>query len=144
MPTNSNTRRFVVDASVAVKWFSLEAESRAARVLLKRGELGEIRLFAPDLLLYEAGNALGKGKGLGAQDITEALETLLSSSIEFLRLNRKIVKYAADFMETYGLTFYDASYAALSYELEAPLISANPKDHKKVREITVKTLKQLI
>ena len=49
-------KKFVVDASVAVKWFVPEIQSAAAERLLDP----EIVLSAPDLILSELGNTLWK------------------------------------------------------------------------------------
>lgn len=46
--------RYVVDASVAVKWLVREPLSHEASLLLT----GEVSLMAPDLLYAEAANAL--------------------------------------------------------------------------------------
>ena len=46
--------RFVVDASVAIKWFVPEIHAEAARRLLREG----ITLLAPDLIWAEVANAL--------------------------------------------------------------------------------------
>lgn len=135
--------QYVVDASVAIKWFAYEENSEIARSLLRSVELETIRIFAPDILLYEIGNALWKGKHFGRQDIADALDVLLDSSIEVRNLDRLLISQSAFFMERYSLTFYDASYAALAYILDIPLISENPKDHGKIKEIDVESLVSL-
>jgi predicted nucleic acid-binding protein len=140
MHTNQKEKQYVVDASVAVKLFCLEEGSSMARAMLEKGQMGKIRLFAPDLLLYEVGNALGRGKRLGGKEIAEALDLLLRSSIEFLELTERIIEHASSFMERYKLTFYDASYAAFAYEWGIPLISANLKDHSKITEVKIQNL----
>jgi predicted nucleic acid-binding protein len=144
MPTKDTTsEQYVVDASVAIKWFADEEKSDIARSLLRNVELKTIRIFAPDILLYEVGNALGKGKHFGSQDVIDALDVLLDSSVEVRNLDRVLIAQSTSFMERYSLTFYDASYAALAHTLGIPLISENPKDHGKIKEIEVKSLASL-
>ena len=144
MPTKDKTgEQYVVDASVAIKWFADEEKSEIARSLLWSAELETIRIFAPDILLYEIGNALGKGKHFGSQDIIDALDVLLDSLVQVRNLDRLLIVQSASFMEKYSLTFYDASYAALAHTLGIPLISENPKDHGKIKEIEVKSLASL-
>lgn len=144
MPTKDKTSgQYVVDASVAIKWFADEEKSDIARNLLRNVELETIRIFVPDILLYEIGNALGKGKHFGRQDIIDALDVLLDSSVEVRNLDRLLIAQSASFMARYRLTFYDASYAALAHILGIPLISENPKDHGKIKEIKVKSLASL-
>ena len=144
MPIKDTTsEQYVVDASVAIKWFADEEKSDIARSLLRNVELKTIRIFAPDILLYEIGNALGKGKHFERQDIVDALDLVLDSSVEVRNLDRLLIAQSTSFMERYRLTFYDASYAALAYTLDIPLISENPKDHGNIKEIEVKSLASL-
>lgn len=134
-PTKRTENSFVIDASVAVKWFSQEIGSVVARDILKSAEMGKTRLFAPDILLYEVGNALWKGKKIEGAKIKKTLLFLRNSVLEFFPLDEAQIEWGVTFMEKYNLTFYDAAYAALSYEWNAPLISANPKDHEKIQEV---------
>jgi len=48
----------VLDASVAVKWFSEEEYTEKALELRERIRVGKERVIVPDLLLYELANAL--------------------------------------------------------------------------------------
>lgn len=130
---------YVIDASVAVKWFCEEPGREAALAISRNAKLGRIGLYAPDLLLYEVGNVLWKGKKFNADQLQRALFSLLQTNIEFFALERDVIEVAALFTATYDITFYDASYAALAYKFGIPLISANPKDHQKIREITVRS-----
>ncbi len=138
--TERRINQYVVDASVAVKWFAREDGSERAREVLRRGEAGEVTLHAPDLLLYEVGNALARGKGVSAASVRDALGLLRQSCIEWHALDEEIIEEAALFTERYGITFYDAAYAALADREDAVLLSANPKDHKQIREVRVQTL----
>lgn len=134
---------FVIDASVAVKWFYQEIESDIADGLLRTLEQEHIQVYAPSLLGYEVGNALGKGKRMIGSAVDKALKTLFSSSIEFVELDERLSEIAVRFMVRYNLTFYDSVYAALAYGLGVPLISANPKDHSKIKDIRVIELKHI-
>lgn len=137
-----NPREFVIDASAVVKWFSREIGHKSAKSLLRKLEIQEIKLFTSDLLLYEVGNALFKGKKFKASQVNEAFFLLKEIPITFLGLDPGRIETSTALMEHYDLTFYDAIYAALSKEFNAPLISANPKDHKRIKEIKVICLKQ--
>jgi predicted nucleic acid-binding protein len=57
--------------------------------------------------------------------------------IELLSLERIYIEHAVHVMEAYDLTFYDAVYAAIAMESGATLLSANIKDHGKIKEINV-------
>ena len=54
----SEIPRYVPDASVAVKWFIEEEDSRSARRLRELFQQGTIDLDAPSLLTYEVASAL--------------------------------------------------------------------------------------
>ncbi len=128
-------KRAVIDASVAVKWFSSETGTDAAQRILASSFYRECTLYAPDLLFYEIGNALGRGKGMDKEKIFSALGILFDSPIEFIRLDRTMMQMTTHMMTAYGLTFYDAAYGAIAHTLGVPLITANPKDHGKIGEI---------
>lgn len=130
-------KRAVIDASVAVKWFSAEIHAGAAQRILASAFRRDCILSAPDLLFYEVGNALGRGKRMGEEKIFASLGVLFGSPIEFVRLDRTMMQAAARFMIAYGLTFYDAAYGALAHILGIPLITADPKDQGKIGEIRV-------
>ncbi|MDR3642806.1 MAG: type II toxin-antitoxin system VapC family toxin [Candidatus Doudnabacteria bacterium] len=138
MPTEITTehiKRVVIDASIAVKLFSEEAGTTQAENLLARCFAGSAELFAPDLLIYEVVNALGKGKKFSAGEITEAIEDLYNSRIQIFPPDTLLTSTAVEIMTRHNLTFYDASYAALSKILNIPLLSADARAHKKIPDI---------
>ncbi len=63
---------WVVDASVAVKWFVPEVHSGDARRLL----VEDHALMAPELLMPEVGNILGKKHRIGELEAVEAHDIL--------------------------------------------------------------------
>jgi len=65
---------FVVDASVAVKWFVAETDSLVADEL----SASDHRLFAPRLILTEVANALGRKAMAGLMSAAEACAYLRS------------------------------------------------------------------
>lgn len=130
----------VVDASVAVKWFSREHGGVRARSFLRRHIAGTVHLIAPDLLIYEVGNALVRGKQLSARSVRDALAILQQSGVEMVPLTEAMIARAAEWCEAKRLTFYDAAYLAVAAEFSIPLLSANPKDQGVVEGIEVKKL----
>lgn len=137
------TISFVIDASVAVKWFSLEPHRRQAIKVLQGLERKKYEVTAPELLLYEIINALWKGKKLEIQSIKKAINDLSETEIRLQQLDKFLAYQAAEFMVKYNLTFYDAVYGALAFLLKIPLISANPKHHQKIKEIKVMALNKI-
>src|SRR3989338_5016773 len=141
--TAERTKRptvYVVDASVAVKWFSDEEGSIRARNFLRRHTDGKIQLVAPDLLLYEVANALARGKQVQASSVVDALALIHTVNIRLVSLTNTTIMQAAQLCNKYRLTFYDAAYTSLAADLGIPLLSADPKGHRHIEEISVKIL----
>ena len=116
--------RYVVDASVAVKWLVREPLSDQAALLLTKG----ISLMAPDLLFAEAANALWAMRQRGdLQDhqLEEAVQTLRAAPVlvpsTLLQLTPAASRLAADL----GHPVYDCFYLALAIQEKAPLITAD-------------------
>ncbi|MEK7082398.1 MAG: type II toxin-antitoxin system VapC family toxin [Patescibacteria group bacterium] len=137
-------KKAVIDASVAVKWFSDETHTDAAQRILASAFERDRVLYAPDLLWYEIGNALGKGKRMSEEKILAAFGVLFDSPIEFVRLDQTMMHTTIHLMAAYGLTFYDAAYGALAHTLGIPLITANPKDHGKMKEASVVNIEKFL
>jgi predicted nucleic acid-binding protein len=130
-----NTKKYVIDASVAVKWFSIEDGTEKARKVLSQAYEGKAELYAPDILVYEVANALWKGKKYPKEDVQDALETIYDSPMQLLAPDKLLAFSSIQFMANYNLSFYDAVYAGLASILQIPLLTANPKDHARVKEI---------
>ena len=118
--------RYVVDASVAVKWLVREPLSHEASLLLT----GEVSLMAPDLLYAEAANALWamrQRRELTDADFEEAVETLREAPVlvpsTLLQLTAAASRLAADL----GHPIYDCYYLALAIQEKAPLVTAEAR-----------------
>ena len=133
----------VVDASVAVKWFSEEIHTDIAERLLARAHRGSLKLYAPDLLITEVANALWKGKHFDEARITASLQILFDAPIELVAPDRELMVAAVSLMVSHNLTSYDALHVALASFLSIPLFTANPKDHDKVKAIRVVNIARL-
>ncbi|MBI2588306.1 type II toxin-antitoxin system VapC family toxin [Candidatus Berkelbacteria bacterium] len=139
----TNFSKLVIDASVAIKWFSSEIDQDKAVLVLERVYQNKLTLAAPNLLIYEIGNALWKGKKLDEKRILAALDSLYFPSFNLAPLDIGSIKLAISFMTRYDITFYDAAYAGLAYEMGCPLLTANPKHFQKISEIVVIELKEI-
>jgi len=116
-----------IDSSVAVKWFSEEADTGKALALREAAFAGECRLEAPDLLLYEIGNALRFNSRLEAGDVVLALEALIGIGIVFHPAEGPLLSSAVELAFRHGLTVYDGCFVALAGILGVPLITADEK-----------------
>lgn len=124
--------RFVVDASVAVKWFVPEVHSIAALRLLARGQ----ELMAPELIFPEVSNVLWKKRQRDEIDADAALALLR----DFWRLPLKIVQADFDLLhgawhiaEQFNRTFYDSLYVALAVKAECRMVTADLKFYNSLK-----------
>jgi len=118
---------WVVDASVAVKWYVPERFSEQASLLLHAVNAGKVALVAPDLIVAEFGSVLTKKALVGELTREEASEVLHA----FLRVPIELVSSAslalAGFLITSAVncTFYDALYIAAAQASGGRLITAD-------------------
>lgn len=129
-------KRVVIDASVVLKWYLVdEALEEKALSLLEGHYHGRIALVAPELLGYELVNGLviaARRGRIPEPVVSEALEGFWSLDIEMVsawRISQRLVHWC----RSYGLTAYDASYAALTEMKAAGLITADEKLYRAVR-----------
>jgi predicted nucleic acid-binding protein len=66
-----------------------------------------------------------------------AIETIYNSPVQLFPLDKLLAGASVEMMAEYNITFYDASYAALAYIKQIPLLTADVKGHKKIKEIEI-------
>jgi len=129
---------YVVDASVAVKWFSqtgeddIEKALRLQELYLQR----ECALTAPDLIIYELANALRYNPNFDQKDTELALLSLHKMGMELVAPSETLLKKAVEFAYQKNITVYDAIYVALALERRCLLITADTKSYKKIRDFS--------
>ena len=113
----------VVDASVAIKWFILEPDRAAARLLLEPGQ----RLLAPELIVAEVANALWRRVVASEADPRQVAATVASLPRFFGRLFT-LAPLAARAMEIAAELrhpVYDCFYLALAEDENAVVVTAD-------------------
>lgn len=129
----------VVDTSVIIKWLNYVNEKRLkqAHRLLDHLEDGVLDIVVPDLIKYEVGNALLKGKQLQLVEAQDALDAFdqLPLRIISLESNQLIDVYELGYRS--NITFYDASFLYLAQLYRTSLVTDNPKHQKKVKGVRV-------
>jgi len=125
-------QRYVVDASVILKWVlgdEQEPDQHKALDLLNAWVEGRVELLAPSLWEYEAGNFLGRHFPGQAVEKMDLIANLKFSS---LPLTGNMHRLCFEWMARNGVTFYDACYLALAEETGSVLVTADAKFAEKM------------
>jgi len=123
---------FVIDASVAAKWFlPAEGETLAQEALefLRRYATGQIRLIVPDLFWAEFGNIMWKAVRQGRWT-KEAAATAIAAmkkwdlpTVPTLTLVEQAFAVASAFQRS----VYDSLYVALAISSKAVMVTADER-----------------
>lgn len=113
---------WVVDASVALKWFlPVDREPDGA---LARSAIERLTMITTALAIHEVGNVLTRRSGWTADQIAAALGLLLEICGEPVNLTVDDHRAAAHLALEHDLTFYDSSYAVIARRVGRKLLSA--------------------
>jgi predicted nucleic acid-binding protein len=129
-------KNYVIDASVAVKWYIPEPLFEAADQYLQLFKKNQAILWAPDLLIIEVGNVLWKKTrtceitGADARAILHALTAYCP--LKLLPAS-ELMPAALDLALALGLTIYDSLYLALAIAVRAELVTADSEIVKLVK-----------
>jgi predicted nucleic acid-binding protein len=126
---------YVIDASVAVKWFVPELHSQEAAALLDP----TFALHAPDLLFVEVSNALWnktRRRELKPGEARLVLRGLASVPLE-VTPTRQLAAGALDLALEAGCTVYDAVYLALAIHHDCRLVTADQRLGRLIRPKTL-------
>ncbi len=116
---------FVVDASVAIKWFLPENHSEAALRLLTQPHT----LHAPDLIFSEFGNVLWKRvrrNEILKEEADAILEGLRTLNLQ-VQPSQALIPLALEIACGENRTVYDSLYLAAAIALQSPLITADAR-----------------
>jgi predicted nucleic acid-binding protein len=126
---------WVIDSSVAVKWFVLEADSATAIKILESYKRNEINFLAPDLIYAEFGNIIWKKQvfqGFASADADFALREIQKLAIS-LTPATDLFDDAYQIAVKHSRTFYDSLYLALSVRENCKFVTADEKFYNAVR-----------
>jgi len=140
------SERYVVDASVAAKWFlNDEDHVDVAEEYLERLLADDIELHAPSILQYELGHSLIRAqrdgdRPLDANQSYESYQTFTKLPIVFHNLDGNTRLDVLRFAIRHYRGFYDSAYVCLAVNLDCkwltsekryrrPLPSGFPMDH---------------
>jgi predicted nucleic acid-binding protein len=129
------TNEYVLDCSVAAKWFLNDedcvdiAEKYLIALLAEK-----IRLHAPTLLRYELGHVLTKVQRktrdrISSAQASAAYERFSHLPIIFHDLNYQDLLEAVNFATQYHRAFYDSSYMILAMKLDCQYLTSEKRYH---------------
>ncbi len=122
--------RFVLDASVAAKWFLPdEPFSAIALELLRSATAGTTEFIVPDLFFSECGNILWKAarrQRLSGEETLTAIRVI--GDLETLTVPAGgLLEKTLEIARSYDRSFYDSLYIAVALQQQAPLVTADEK-----------------
>lgn len=126
---------YVVDASVILKWVlgdEKEPDQIKAMQLLNAWAAGDAAISAPTLWQYEVGNFLGREV---PEEAKEKMGLLLDLKIRNVELSDNMYQLCFAWMREYRVSFYDASYLAVAYDIQATLVTADERFVRKLGKV---------
>jgi predicted nucleic acid-binding protein len=124
----------VIDASVAVKWYTQEENRDEAIKILQAHMGGEIELTSPTLLAYEVINALRYNPSLTPEDQEKAVAALFLIGIDLKPPTQELMKKATRLANKYDITIYDAVYLSQAILQDTNLVTADKELTEKAQE----------
>jgi len=129
---------FVVDSSVVFKWYRQPGDEDyvpQAVSILERHLHGDIEIHVPGLLFYELGNILWLKETLVSKDALTILRESFALALQIHPIDFLLSEEAFRFAREHEITFYDASFVALSHLLQASFVTADKKLFAKLKNL---------
>ena len=126
---------YILDASVAAKWFTRHDESDREKALALRDlhRTRRCRLAVPEFALLEIINAVRFSPRAKEADTSAALAALRDLDLQREALDFDLLRKATAIAWGYGVALYDAAYVALAEHIGFPLVTADEALIKKMR-----------
>ncbi len=119
----------VLDASIAVKWFSSKSEDNVeiALEIQRQKILNKLEIIVPDLFFLEITNAFLTRSKLSIEDILMIEESLHKMNLKVIYPDYAILSSAIRIAHSCGLTIYDSFYIAVAKFCEVLLLTGDKK-----------------
>jgi len=119
--------RYILDASVAAKWFTRhdEGDRHKAVALRAMHQAGRCTLVVPEFALLEILNAIRYSGRAEENDASLVLGFLERLRLEIHPLDWELLRKAAAIAWSYRVALYDAAYVALAERHGSPLLTAD-------------------
>ena len=127
--------KYVLDASVAAKWFTRHEETDRHKAVTLRAlhQSGRCTLVVPEFSLLEILNAVRFSERAEEADATLALGFLERLRLEIASLDWELLRKATAIAWAYQVALYDAAYVALAEIQGFPLLTADDVMVKKMK-----------
>jgi predicted nucleic acid-binding protein len=123
--------RYVVDASVALRWYIEDEASTLAADVHRRIIEKPAEFAVPELFAYEVFSVLFRVHPKAWKTYEEGILPVLRCGMLRYPMTDAVARRAARFVES-GLTGYDAVYAAVAEELGAVWLTFDAKAHARI------------
>lgn len=120
---------YVVDASVAIKYFLTETYTPEVRVLVAQMYQGEHQLHIPEFCLLECVNVLWTNvrfRGLPQTDAEQMIVEMLALPFQIVSVT-SLLPRALLIGLMHQLAIYDSMYIALALDMNCPLITVDER-----------------
>lgn len=124
--------RYVVDASVAVRWFVKDFSHIHADTVFEAMITSPKLFCVPELFLYEVYSVLHRHHPDALRIFAEDVDRILRSGILRYPMTENVYTRAERFI-TMGLTGHDAVYIALAEEIDGKWLTFDSKAHAVVQ-----------
>ena len=123
---------WVIDASIAVRWFIEEETHPNADEVLRAVVQQPERFAVPELFAFEVFSVLMRLHPNGLQAFRKGILPILYAGIYRQPMTEDLAVKAYPFVKL-GLSGYDACYAALSRDLKGQWLTFDEQAHKLIR-----------
>jgi predicted nucleic acid-binding protein len=130
--------RFVIDASVAARWYLQEESDEAAEEVLRRVVMEPEQFAVPEMFFFEVLAVLGRTHPRPHETYRDAFLPIVEAGVFRHPMTAALAEQSARFMAR-GLTGYDACYAGLAAELSARWITFDRRAHELIASEQVST-----
>lgn len=120
------TRRVVLDASVAVKWFHEEDFTTEALRIRDAADKGKVEIIVPSIFPYEVINALRKPPNLfDKEQLKSAGESIELRDLLGEKADKGDLNAILELTFRYSINPYDASYLLIAKRFKTKVITAD-------------------
>ncbi len=130
---------WVVDASVAVRWFLEEERHAHAEAVLEKIIDSPQSFAVPELFAFEVYAVLQRLHPHGLSVFRKGIIPLLQGGIFRQPMTETLARKADAFVDQ-GLTGYDACYAALAWDLKGLWLTYDTKAHRMIKSRNISCL----